>query len=167
MVLDEKTYYEPIKKKLEERFRSMSREFYLEITASKSFSNKLKRKISEKRNMIFSFLKEAAPDITGYVETDTLEQLFSWEEEYYFVVAEVKRTTIKLDDIYQVRKYSELFDARLTLLVTLEEIPEEIKRLSKVVKQLLSQPDGEKIIIAQFDPHRNDFREWYPKNPFK
>jgi tetrahydromethanopterin S-methyltransferase subunit B len=66
-----------------------------------------------------------------------------------------------------VRKYSELFDAKLTLLISMVEIPEEIKRLSKTVEQLLSQPDKEKIILAHFDSKKGKFEEWFPKNPFK
>lgn len=163
--MDEKDYYLVIKNELGKLLKKKFDEYYLEITANKNFSNKLKKKIDEDRNIIFSFLKEAAPDITGYVESGFLTQLLEWKR-YVFVVVEIKRDKLKLDDIYQIRKYSELFDARLSLLISLKDIPEEIKRLSKAVEQLLSQPDGEKIIIAQFSPHEKCFKEWFPKNPF-
>jgi len=68
----EEKYYESIKEKLEELIKRKFDEFYLEITANKHFSNKLKAKISRKRDIIFSFLKEAAPDITGYVKVGDL-----------------------------------------------------------------------------------------------
>ena len=48
----------------------------------------------------FYFLKEAAPDITGFIRKQYATE---------FVVVEIKRNTIKLDDIYQTRKYAELF----------------------------------------------------------
>jgi hypothetical protein len=164
--MNEKEYYPLIKEKLEELMQDKFDECYLEITAYKKFSNKLKEKISENRDIIFNFLKDAAPDITGYVDSEEISFFFE-DLEYVFVVVEVKKGKIKLDDIYQIRKYSELFDAKLSLLISLMEIPEEIKRLSKVVKQLLVQPDNERIILAHFDHRENKFVEWFPKNPFK
>lgn len=162
----ERTHYESIKKELEELMKHKFNEFHLEVTANKHFSDKLKEKISRKRDLIFVFLKKAAPDLTGYIKAEELYSLYTGND-YAFVVVEVKPNRIKLEDIYQVRKYSELFDARMTILITFTEIPEEIKRLSKIVKQLLKQPDGERIILTRFSPEENEFREWFPKNPFK
>jgi len=162
----ERTHYESIKKKLEELMKRKFNKFHLEITANKHFSDKLKEKISRKRDLIFIFLKKAAPDLTGYIKAEELYSPYMGND-YAFVVVEVKPNRIKLEDIYQVRKYSELFDARLTLLITFREIPEEIKRLSRIVKPLLKQTDGEKIILARFNPEENEFKEWFPKNPFK
>jgi len=67
---NEKSYYKPIKKEFENLF-SFKRETYLEITANKKFSNKLKVEIRQSRNIIFRFLKQAAPDITGFIKKDS------------------------------------------------------------------------------------------------
>jgi hypothetical protein len=93
----EKDYYPELKSLLEQLLKSSCGEFHLEITAAKTFSNKLKAQIPEHRNLIFHFLREAPPDITGFTK-----------EQYTtdFLVAEFKKETLRLDDIYQVRKYA-------------------------------------------------------------
>jgi hypothetical protein len=166
MTMAEKEYYPIIKEKLEELMKKKYGEFYLEITADKHFSNKLKAKISKDRDIIFNFLRESSPDITGFIKNKFLFPLLE-EDEYVFIVIEVKKEKIKLDNIYQIRKYSELFNAWLAILITLEEIPEEIKRLSKIVKNLLPKSSGTQTIIAQFNARENEFKEWFPKNPFR
>ena len=107
---------------------------------------------------MFYFLKDVAPDITGFIEEDVLTK---------FIVVEIKNEPIKLDHIYQVRKYAELFEARYGLLVSTKEIPEEIKRLSKVVHSLLSLPAYETLTLVKFNEETREFDEWFPKNPFK
>lgn len=153
----EKEYYEPIKKKFEELFKGKG-EVHLEITANKKFSNKLKAQIPDYRHIIFYFLKEVAPDISGFIKT---------EYGTNFIVIEVKDEILKLDHVYQARKYAELFDAKFAFLVSTQEIPEEIKRLSKIVYPLLSLSVYEKLILVQFDKDTNNFVEWYPENPFE
>lgn len=156
----ERHYYEPIKKKFEELIDKKSTNFHLEITADKKFSNKLKAEINKygHRDIIFSFLKDAAPDITGFITEESSSRV---------VVVEIKNENIKIDDIYQTKKYAELFEAKYALLISTKEIPEEIKRLSKVVYKLLSGGYGyEKIILVHYDPEKEDFVEWFEKNPF-
>ena len=120
--MSEKDYYKPIKETLEKLFRSKIKGdiVYLEITAYGNFSNELKRSIPNNLNIIFTFLKgkEFAPDITGFVK-----------KEYYseFIVVEVKDEPIKLDHLYQIKKYAELLNAKYALLISTHEIPEEIK----------------------------------------
>ena len=156
----ERDYYEPIKKKLENLLSKKTDQFHLEITADKRFSNKLKAEINKygHRDIIFPFLKDAAPDITGFITEESSSRV---------VVVEIKNEYIKIDDIYQTKKYAELFAAKYALLVSTKEIPEEIKRLSRGVYQLLSGGYGyDKIILVQYDPEKNDFVEWFEKNPF-
>jgi len=156
----EKQLYEVIKEKLEEILKVKFNDFYLEITADTGFSNKLKSEIPRGREIIFNFLKKARPDITGFVK----ENSFS-----YFIVVEVKNTSIELDDIYQTKKYAQLFGAKYALLISTNEIPEEIKRLDKTIyPHLLSGGYGyERIVLVHFDINRKEFVEWYEKNPFK
>jgi hypothetical protein len=153
----EKDYYHDLKIRLEELLKSRFSEFHLEITATKTFSNKLKAEIPEHRNLIFHYLKEAPPDLTGFIK-----------EQYTtdFVVAEFKKGTLRLDDIYQARKYGELFGAKYVMLITTEEIPEELKRLSKVVYSLLSLPGYYKLTLVRFDEEQEQFVDWFEENPF-
>jgi hypothetical protein len=153
----ERRLYEPVRALLSETLKTKYGEFHLEITANKTFSNKLKSQVSLNRDIIFLFLKDAAPDVTGFVK-----------EQYSvdFVVVEIKSEKLKLDDIYQTRKYAELFDAKLALLVTTEEIPEELKRLSKVVFSLLSLGAYRSFCLIQFDEKANAFVDYFPENPF-
>jgi hypothetical protein len=154
----EREYYKTIKDELEEILRAKSYDFHLEVTANRVFSNKLKAEIRPGRDIIFNFLKEAAPDITGFVKGEYFSD---------FIVVEIKREPIKIDHVYQARKYAELFNAKYALLVSTEEIPEEIKRLAKVVNPLLSGGYGyEKLALAYFDPDKRDFIEWFERNPF-
>nr|MDO8097745.1 hypothetical protein [Candidatus Njordarchaeota archaeon] len=126
---NEKSYYPLLKAQFEKLFRSKGRDIHLEVTSDRAFSNTLKSRISNHRQIIFYFLREAAPDITGFVSSGTSAD---------FVVIEVKDEVIRLDHIYQTRKYADLLDAKFSFLVTTKEIPEEIKRLSKAVFSLLS-----------------------------
>lgn len=154
---NERSYYVPVKEWLGQILKEKFASYHLEITANKKFSNVLKAQIDRNRDLIFHFLKEAAPDITGFVKGE-----YSRE----FIVVEIKNQPIKLDDIYQTRKYAELFDARYALLISTEEIPEEIMRLSKVCfPHLLSLPAYKKLTLVHFS---NDGKNsvWFEENPF-
>jgi hypothetical protein len=154
----EKDYYCILKSQLDDLLKSRFSEFHLEITATKTFSNKLKAEIPEYRNLIFHFLKEAPPDITGFIK-----QQYTTE----FFIAEFKKETLRLDHIYQARRYAELFDAGYALLITTEEIPEELKRLSKIVPPLLCLRFGHsKLALVRFDEQQGRFVEWFEENPF-
>jgi len=154
----EEDYYSPIVRKFTELFVSKGCKTHFEITADKKFSNKLKSKISDYRHIIFYFLKDVAPDIVGFVGKDSSTD---------FVIIEVKNEDIKLDHIYQTRKYAELFDAKFAFLISTEELPEEIKRLSKVVSSLLSLPAYRSLTLVQFDEGTKSLKDWYPENPFE
>jgi len=160
----EEEYYEIIKEKFEDFFKEKFEDVYFEITASGNFSNRLKGKIN--KDIIFIFLKKAAsPDITGLVDNIKEE----YKTKYYpsFVVIEVKKEEIKLDDIYQTRKYAELFDAKYAFLVSLKQIPEIMKRLSNVRSRLLSLPAYQTLTLVHFNENTNEFEGWYPKEPMK
>lgn len=154
----ERDYYDPVKnwldKILEEKFAS----HHLEVTAKKVFSNTLLQQIDKNRDLVHSFLLEAAPDITGFVKKDSTTTR-------EFIVVEIKNTPIKLDDIYQTRKYAELFDARYALLVSPYEIPAKIMRLSEIVYSLLAFPPYKRVALVHFG---NDGANvtWYPEDPF-
>lgn len=155
--MGEKDYYEPVKKELERLF-SQKGQTYLEITADKPFSNKLKAEIKN-RDIIFSFLKEARPDITGYYKKDYST---------HFIVVEIKDEIIKLDHIFQTKKYAELLGAYFIFLVSTKEIPDEIKKLHHVIFSLLSMVyTYNRIVLCQYDETTNQIVDWYEKNPFE
>jgi hypothetical protein len=154
--IKEKEYYQRIKDLILRVFGPKFDEISLEITATKVFSNNLKSKIPENRNIIFNFLKEAPPDITGIIKD---------QDAYQYFVAEIKNERLKLDDIYQTRKYGELFEAKYVLLISTEEIPEELKRLSKVMYNLLSLPSYRRIILVRYDEKQDRFVDWFENNP--
>jgi hypothetical protein len=153
----EKDYYSLLKSKLDELLKSRFGDVYLEITA-KGFSNKLKAEIPDYRKLILLFLKEVFPDITGFIKEQYTTEWF---------IAEFKKEKLKLDDIYQARKYAELFDAKYALLVTTEEIPEELKTISKIALPLLSLCGGHsKLTLVRFDEQEGQFVDWFEADPF-
>lgn len=155
----ERDFYEPVKSWLDKILAEKFASHHLEVTASGSFSNTIQKQIADHRNLIFAFLKkDAAPDLTGFVKKDA-------ESSREFIVIEVKDEPIKLDDIYQTRKYAELFDARYALLVSTHETPEKILRLSKVVYNLLSFPPYKKIALVHFADGGANVT-WADENPF-
>src|SRR6266853_6433852 len=154
----ERSYYESVKDWLEQILKEKYASIHLEVTANKQFSNILQAQIDNSRDLIFAFLKEAAPDITGFVKKDS-------SSPREFVVVEIKTTPIKLDDIYQVRKYAELFDARYALLISTCEIPEKITRLSRVVYPLLALPAYKRLTLARFVDD-GSATTWFPESPF-
>lgn len=154
---EERKYYDPVKKKFEELF-NLRGETYFEITANKKFGNKLKQEIPQYKNIIFSFFNQFYPDITGFIKRTSGTE---------FIIVEIKDEVIKIDHIYQARKYAELFDARFAFLISTQEIPHELKELSKIVFPLLSIPAYKKLILVQFDKNKNQFIDWFEQNPFE
>lgn len=159
--MPEKDYYEAIRKEFE-KLLSAKGTVHLEITANKFYSNKIKAEIPDDRNLIFNFLKEAPPDISGFVKSGIAGINFSTD----FVVIEVKDEILKLDHVYQTRKYAELFHAKLAFLVSTKELPEELKRLSKVVTPLLHLPNTN-LVLAQFDPLTGKVVAWHKEDLFE
>jgi len=162
----EKELYKILKEKFEKLFKNgveNIRNVYLEITADRKFSNRLREKIPHNREIIFVFLREIAPDITGFIERETSPGFTTHE----FIVIEVKDEPLKIDHVYQTRKYAELFDAKFAFLVTTQEIPEELKRLSRVVYSLLSLPGYRRLTLTFFDKTTGEFVDWFEGNPFE
>ena len=154
----EEPYYPLIKQFLERKFKEMCGNCYLEITAHR-FSEKIKEAIPPDANIIFSFLGHSKghgrPDITGFikrkleipirpclidldndekrtksehVDYDKIpKKIVEWAE---FIIVEVKYDKIELGDIYQAKRYADLFSANYSFLLSYKPIPEKIKRLS-------------------------------------
>lgn len=157
-LIGEHALYESVRVWLERILNEKYASVRLEVTANGQYSNVLQSQIDSYRELIFAFLNEARPDITGFVKKDSL----SLRE---FVVVEVKNAPIKLDDIYQVRKYAELLDARHALLLSTSEIPDKIIRLSRVVPSLLTLHGGYgKVTFVRFEENGGRVT-WFPECP--
>lgn len=154
----ERAYYEFVRVWLETLLKPKTSMLHLEVTADRQFSNTLQAQIDQHREIIFSFLKDARPDITGFLTSKP-------DSTREFIVVEVKLTPIKLDDIYQIRKYAELFEASYALLVTPHEIPERIVRLARVVYPLLSLPGYKRVTLARLREDGANV-DWLPEAPF-
>lgn len=151
-------YYESVRSWLEQILKEKFASCHLEVTAQRKFSNILQSQIDRNRDLIFAFLGDAAPDITGFVKKDSS----SLRE---FVIVEIKTTPLKLDDIYQTRKYAELFDASYALLVSTVEVPAKITRLAEVVFPLLLLPNYKQLTLVSFQESGKRV-EWFRENPF-
>ena len=155
----ESDFYIPIKQGLEGLFAARGRQPYLEITALKGLSERLKAKIPQHREIVFAFLKKR-PDLFGFTQGQYFDDL---------ITVEVKERIEKLDDIYQAKLYKEVFDAKYGFLITVEPIPEEIKRLCKnTVNILRSASDSihRFLAIGHFDKATGQFIDWFEKDPF-
>lgn len=154
----EKEYYEAVRKGIEALFGRRGKTCYFEIT-SEGLSEKLKGHIPKGREIVLSFLSGSVkPDIVGLIE----------EEYRPFVVVEVKEHAVKLDDIYQARKYADLLEAKFTFLVSLQQIPEQIKRLVEATSDIVNFfMAGRMFNLVHFDTEQNQFLEWIPDNPFE
>jgi hypothetical protein len=160
VAMAEADFYQLIKERLKELFVTQGKEPYLEITAKKGPSEKIKQKIPQHREIVFVFLKKK-PDILGFVERQYSNDL---------ITVEIKEKIGKLDDVYQAKLYKEVFDARYGFLITMKPIPEEIKRLCKNTFSILhSSVDSiyRFLVIGQFDKENGQFVDWFEENPFE
>jgi hypothetical protein len=83
------------------------------------------------------------------------------------MVVELNNEPLILDDIYQLKKYADLFDAKYSLLISTDEIPDELKRLRDVIPDLLSRSVGHnKLTIVHYDIKQHSFLDWFPEDPF-
>jgi len=158
----EKELYELIKNKLEEKFRAKFNNCYLEITSNGIFGEDIKGKVSDYYDIIFSFLKKKnSPDITGFIKME-----YSTE----FVTVEVKNDVITLEDIYQAKRYADLFRAKYGFLISTKPIPTEIKRLcQKILILSIAGTAYATLKLGEFDAEKNEILEdrWFPDSPYK
>ena len=114
---------------------------------------------SKEHDIVFAFLKKASPDITGF-----LKSILGTD----FITIEIKMKKIGLDDIYQAKRYADLFKAKYGFLLSCEPIPEEIKRLSNSTNILNKSGEGT-IRLAQYDLDTGKILDhtWFPSNQFE
>ena len=161
----EKELYGVIRKKLIEKFVGKFDDFYLAITSEGKFPEKILSRVPQDEDIIFSFLKKKnSPDLTGFVKLVKNQ----WVT-FQFITVEIKNSTIILEDIYQAKRYADLFRAKYGFLITTKPIPTIIKRLCKRISILyIAGTAYEKLKLAQFDIDIGEIVEksWFPKSPF-
>ena len=157
-MVKEQELYEPIRKYLLEKFNDKFGETILEDTHAGDFSHLIKKEIPEYHEIIFSFLRKEKPDLTGYVKKDYGVD---------FITVEIKNAPISLDDVYQAKKYADLFQAKYGFLISSRVIPIEIKRLHKRMYILRTSVGYERLILAQWSIFKNEIIDWFERSPFE
>ena len=154
-VAREEHYYDLIAEELARLFKEKGVNVHLEITARREMSDELKARIPRNMDVALLFLKKVRPDITGHAEDKG------------FVVVEVKKRA-DLDAIYQLKKYVDLLDARFAFLVSLEPIPEDLKRLLDRLFLIpkLKSSIHHVFVLTYFDVENRRFVEWFEEDPF-
>jgi hypothetical protein len=107
----ESAIYEGVKSDLGKIFlERFGRSAHLEITDRGQFSDTIRSQVPDNREIVFAFLesRKAFPDITGFVTGGVSGIRLSGTR---FITVEIKRTRIELDDVYQAKKYADLFGA--------------------------------------------------------
>lgn len=147
--------YEPVKKALYDAFKPMGK-CYLEVTSRSVFSEKLKSSFTD-FDLFVTLFERYAPDIMGFIE----------ESEYSkpLIVVEVKPSSIRIKDIFQVKEYAEVFNARYALLISPQPLPEEIKRIVKTKMGILCFFPERRVFIGEFSGSSGQMNEfgWYPE----
>ncbi len=137
----EEDLYEPIKKTLQEKF-SVIGECHLEVTASK-IGEEIKQLLDDQAVFILENEKKK-PDLMGYVSTVCQ----SASENKRLIVVEVKSDALRLNNIYQVKLYAEMFPAHYAFLISPRGFNEVHRRFLKVRRSLLSFAAGYRNITV-------------------
>ena len=104
----------------------------LEITADE-FPERMKALLQT--NVLFLLnSKEAQPDVFGHIDPDCREV---YGRNDFLLTAEVKPSAPTIHDIFQAKKYGELYSAPVALLVSTEFPEERLQRLLEERPDLL------------------------------
>jgi len=166
--LSERKLYKPIRNALERYFCSRTQECWFDITAE-SISERVQNKFLERKEDYLLFLlnrKEFRPDIMGYVKTPPRSNIFYFSE--FLTVVEVKSTRPSVRDLFQIKKYGELYNALISILISIEKPEPRFLALLEGRPTLLQLPiSGAQVYIARFSEDKNDFDWWHPRPPRK
>ena len=155
----EKQLYRPVENALMACFSKVEKRRTIHIESTdRGFSEAIKRSVPQGKEIVFSFFKDAKPDLTGYLSDGTSNEL---------MVVEIKDAKIQLKDIYQAKRYKELLGARYGFVVSSYRIPEELKRLCSVAPAILNSFGDHHafLVLAHFSD--GIFHDWFPENYFE
>ena len=141
-MVNEEELYEPIRKTLEEKFNNIG-ECYLEVTAQR-ISDKIRKGLDDHSVFILE-TEEKKPDIMGFVQV--YSQLGYIDTR--LIVVEVKNKSLTLRNIYQIKMYAEIFQARYAFLISPQGFSEARRRFLKY-RYLLNFEGTRNITIMKF-----------------
>jgi len=158
-MVSEDVYYEDICDTIESIFRHSAKkhgyeeeiDVHLEVTAEGSIFLKELNTIEIQE----SFSRQR-PDVTGY-------------ESYRrgainIIIAEIKAQKLRLQDLYQMLRYADLFDANYSFLVTTDTIPTSIENFFEQrivpVEDELGIWMNRGIILCEYSPRRDCFTKY-------
>lgn len=167
----EKDLYEPIKAYLDNMLAKNFSNHHLEITARGNYTETLKRLV--RYDIIFSFLKTASPDITGFVLKEGVNKTIARSSDVEsFITVEVKPDKLTLQDVFQAKMYGDLFYAKYAFLISPQIIGEEVRRLHNRL-HILNRFRNWKVYTGQAVLEKSDkliieVRDiiWFPETPF-
>jgi len=136
--MDEEALYQPIKDALNKVFSAFG-ECYLEISKT-GISEEFKKEL-DNFAIFYIRIDRQYPDIAGFLQTENAKE---------FITVEVKKRVSKMEDIFQAKRYAEVFNATYGFLIC-QSIDEEVKRFLKERPLICSRSRGNQIIIAQFE----------------
>lgn len=158
----EQALYEPVLKDLDSHFKKIG-DPHLEVTGKgKKPSERLKKRLDD-FSLYLITSERFIPDIMGYVVTSKSETYESSD----IIVVEVKAKKVQVKDILQARGYGTVFDAQYALLISSEELPEEIRRFYDRRYGLAVHRGYERVKVGRFDDLYQRVVDWYPEPPFK
>lgn len=165
-MVTEKKLYRPIRDALQKEIdRNLLLDTcYLEVTADGKISERIKVQLDDAALYLLK-TERRVPDIIGIIyDGSLLPAPFKGQDK--LLVVEVKKHKIRLEDVYQIKSYAEIFKADHAVFITCEPVPEELKRIFDKRPELLGYSIGKNIAVAQFDVKSGKFVSWFPSKPF-
>jgi hypothetical protein len=151
--------YVPIRKALVDYLRQPEDHITvnLEVTAN-GFSQLMQRYIPDE---VFNFIgnREYRPDLYGHIGPDCRD---SYGMSMFTIVVEVKPTALTLRDLFQAKRYGELYKAEVTLLVSPEYLDAKLHRLLEKRVDLLGYSGTYwSVYPCRYDQTDHALAEWY------
>jgi hypothetical protein len=160
----ESRLYPGIRNALQSYFCSGSVDCLFEVTAE-GIGDELQKELSDEILFLLGS-RELRPDILGHVKHSVGSKAFYYHE--FFVAAEVKEGSPTINDLFQAKKYGEIYEAAVTLLVSNEKPEERLLRLLKRKPVLLHLPMSMySAYLCRFSERNETIDWWYPEPPRK
>jgi hypothetical protein len=159
---NERRLYSGVRDALQSYFCPGSIDCLFEVTAE-GVSNELQGKLRDEILFLLGS-RELRPDILGHVKHPIESEAFYYHE--FFVAAEVKEGAPTVNDLFQAKKYGEIYEAAITLLVSTEKPEERLLRLLKRNSVLLHLPMSMfSAYLCKFSAKDGNIDRWFPEQP--
>ncbi len=158
----EKRLYSGVRDALQSYFCPGSVDCIFEVTAE-GVSDELQGKLQDEVLFLLGS-RELRPDILGRVEHPVESKAFYYHS--FFVTAEVKDGTPTVNDLFQAKKYGEIYEAAISLLVSTQKPEERLLRLLKRKSILLQLPMSMfSTYLCKFSAKDETIDWWFPQHP--